>query len=183
MNNNNKNNIENLNLQTSNLTHLNPWFITGFADAEASFSIPFQRVQNNKIGFQIHATFQIGLHKGDRALLEMIRAYFGGVGSITKQGNDLIRLRVSSTKDLKVIIDHFNKYPLITQKRADFELFKMIVDIISRKEHLTTEGLRKVVNLRASINNGLSDELKAAFPDTIPVQRPLVTDHKIQDPN
>jgi hypothetical protein len=140
-------------------------------------------VQNNKIGFKVHASFQIGLHKGDLALLEMIRASLGGVGNITKQGNDLIRFRVSSTKDLKVIIDHFNKYPLITQKRADFELFKMIVDIISRKEHLTTEGLRKIVNLRASINNGLSAELKAAFPDTIPVQRPLVTDHKIQDPN
>jgi hypothetical protein len=78
----------------------------------------------------------------------MIRASLGGVGNITKQGNDLIRFRVSSTKDLKVIIDHFNKYPLITQKRADFELFKLIVDIISRKEHLTTEGLRKIVNLR-----------------------------------
>jgi len=59
----------------------------------------------------------------------------------------------------------------------------MIVYIISRKEHLTTEGLRKIVNLRASMNNGLSDELKGAFPDTIPVQRPLVTDHKIQDLN
>jgi len=94
------------------------------------------------------AIFSIGLHKGDLALLEMIRASLGGVGNITKQGNDLIRFRVSSTKDLKVIIDHFNKYPLITQKRADFELFKLIVDIISRKEHLTTEGLRKIVNLR-----------------------------------
>jgi len=56
-------------LQTSCLTHLNPWFITGFADAEASFSIPFQRVKNNKIGFKIHATFQIGLHKGDRPVI------------------------------------------------------------------------------------------------------------------
>jgi len=29
-------------LQTSCLTHLNPWFITGFADAEGSFSILIQ---------------------------------------------------------------------------------------------------------------------------------------------
>lgn len=48
--------------------------------------------------------------------------------------------------------------------------------MINRKEHLTIEGKRKIVNLRASMNNGLSDELKAAFPDTIPVQRPLVKD-------
>jgi len=55
--------------------------------------------------------------------------------------------------------------------------------MINRKEHLTIEGKRKIVNLRASMNNGLSDELKAAFPDTIPVQRPLVKDQIIKDPH
>jgi hypothetical protein len=79
---------------------------------------------------------------------------------MTNIGKDSIQYRVSSIKELAVIIAHFDEYPLITQKRADFELFKLIVDIISRKEHLTTEGLRKIVNLRASINNGLSPELK-----------------------
>jgi hypothetical protein len=88
---------------------------------------------------------------------------------------------VSSTKDLKVIIEHFDKYQLITQKRADFELFKQIVDMLSRKEHLTKEGLQQIVNLRASINNGLSPpQLKAAFPDVEPVARPLATDQEIK---
>ena len=41
-----------------------------------------------------------------------------------------------------MIIDHFDKYPLITQKRADFILFKSIVEMLNRKEHLTEEGLR-----------------------------------------
>ena len=57
---------------------------------------------------------------------------------------------------------------------------------MNRKEHLTIEGLQKIVNLKASLNRGLSDELKAALPQTISVQgnpRPLVQDQKILDPS
>ena len=36
--------------------------------------------------------------------------------------------------------------------------------------------------IKASMNNGLSEELKAAFPNTIPVQRPKVMGGVIKDP-
>jgi len=104
-------------------------------------------------------------------------------GGIYKLGKNLIQYRVTSIKDLKVIIDHFDKYPLITQKRADFELFKQVADLLSRKEHLTKEGLQQIINLRASMNLGLSNELEAAFPNTTPVARPEVKKQEIKDPN
>jgi len=50
-------------------------------------------------------------------------------------------------------------------------------------EHLTTEGLNKIVSMRASLNLGLSDKLVSAFPDITPVQRPTVESIMIQDPN
>lgn len=52
-----------------------------------------------------------------------------------------------------------------------------------RGEHLTTEGLNKIVAIKASMNKGLPDELKKAFPNVKPVQRPKVTDQKIKDPH
>jgi hypothetical protein len=48
-----------------------------------------------------------------------------------------------------VIIEHFDKYPLITQKRADFELFKMVVKMLNDKSHLTIEGIEKIVAIKA----------------------------------
>jgi len=45
------------------------------------------------------------------------------------------------------------------------------------------EGLQKIIAIKASMNLGLSKELKAAFPDTIPVQRPLVNNQEIMDSN
>lgn len=41
---------------------------------------------------------------------------------------------------MKVIIPHFDKYPLATQKLADYMLFKEIVSLMKIKEHLTLDG-------------------------------------------
>ena len=35
-----------------------------------------------------------------------------------------VQYRVSSIKELQVIIQHFDNFPLITQKWSDFQLFK-----------------------------------------------------------
>jgi hypothetical protein len=43
------------------------------------------------------------------------------------------------------------------------------------KEHLTCEGLQKVLSLKASLNNGLPEKLKAAFPGITPSGRPCVS--------
>lgn len=56
----------------------------------------------------------------DKALLEDIKNFFN-VGDInSKHGPKTIQFRVSSPKDLIAIIDYFYKFPLKTQKRADF---------------------------------------------------------------
>ena len=116
--------------------------------------------------------------------MEHIKYSLGGVGNIANLGKDGILYQVTSLQDLtNVIIPHFDKYPLITQKKADFELFKRVVDIMNRKGHLSSEGLQEIVNIRASLNLGLSDVLKAAFPNTNLATRPLDQDQEIKDPN
>ena len=122
------------------------------------------------------------MHQKDRALLELIKTSLG-VGQIYKHGRDSIVVRVGSVKDLLVIIDHFDKYPLITQKLADYILFKRVLELMNRQEHLTVlEGLNKVVAIKASINKGLSSAFKAAFPNIQPVARPLVPNQSIPHP-
>lgn len=178
--------MNNKNFKNSSLSALvlNPNYITGFIDAEGSFGIYLRKTTGSKYGFEVQAIFQICLHIKDIAILELIKSYFGGVGNNLKQGKNSVQYRVASLQDLtNVIIPHFDKYPLITQKRADFELFKMIIEIMNRKEHLTIEGIQKIIAIKASLNWGLSDELKAAFSNIIPIQRPLVVDQVIKDPN
>jgi hypothetical protein len=70
-------------LQSSCITRLNPWFITGFADAEASFSILIQHNTKFNTNWRVKAIFSIGLHKKDLVLLESLRQTLG-VGKIHK---------------------------------------------------------------------------------------------------
>jgi hypothetical protein len=72
---------------------------------------------------------------------------------------------------------------LLTQKRADYLLFKQVVAIMNNKEHITSEGLQKIVNIRASMNKGLTETLSTNFPGIIPAVRPLVESIKIPDSN
>lgn len=67
-------------------------------------------------------SFKISLHKKDLRILEEIRRYWGGIGTITPQGSKAVQFRVRSIKELSVVINHLEKYPLITQKHADFIL-------------------------------------------------------------
>lgn len=53
-------------------------------------------------------------------------------------------------------------------------LFKQNVELMNSKEYLTIEALNQIINIKASINLGLSDLLKSEFNDFTPVERPLI---------
>lgn len=92
-----------------------------------------------------------------------------GIGSISKSGENTFKFRVESLNDIySIIIPHFKQFPLQTQKFIDFLLFKNVIELIKDKDHLTIEGLNKIVSIKASINKGMPDDLKSAFPNIEP---------------
>ena len=129
---------------------------------------------------------QLTQHARDRVLLEKIKKATG-VGKIYKGGFQSLLFKVSSQEELKLIEEHFNKFPLKSKKKADYELFIKVLEIIRRKQHLTLEGLYQIVAIKASMNQGLSDKLKLAFPaaaaDVVPVERPVVELPKTINPH
>jgi hypothetical protein len=110
-------------------------------------------------------------------LLEKIQTFLG-VGEIYHK-EESSNYMVQSLKDLNVIINHFNNYPLLTKKCEDFKLFSQIVTLIHKKEHLTLSGLQKIISIKASMNNGLTALLKTAFPDITPAIRPNRSDEEL----
>jgi hypothetical protein len=111
-----------------------------------------------------------------------LKNFFEDVGKMVIF-KDTCTYRVDKLKDImEVIIPHFDKYPLATQKLADYMLFKEIVSLMKNKEHLTLDGLKKILSLKASLNLGLSEELKNKFSDIEAVKRPLIIDKDIPSP-
>lgn len=110
-------------------------------------------------------TFSIRLHIKDLELLKLIQSFFEGLGTIVFQADKEAIFRVSSVKELEGIINHFDKYPLITQKWADFILFKQAFEIVKCQKHLTLEGLNELVSIKAAMNKEVS--LYSVFPSLI----------------
>ena len=161
---------------------LDPWWITGFVDGEGSFHVSVRKNKNYKHGSRVEQRFTLVLHNKDEPLLQKIKSSLG-VGKICLQGSKKVKLQIQSLKELDSVINHFQKYPLITKKRADFNLIIMVNDIMKRKEHLTQEGLMKILSIKASMNRGLSEKLPSDFRDVVPVERPLVELPQTIDPN
>lgn len=117
-------------------------------------------------------------------MLDRIKSFFG-VGKITirnREGSPIYS--VKRIKDLHdIIIPHFIKYPLLTQKRVDFELFKLVIELMMNKQHLTEEGFKKIIRIRASIGKGLSENLLSIFPGVIPYEKPVIKTSEIVDNN
>ena len=151
---------------------VDPWFITGFTDAEGCFMCNMVKKPKYKAGWEIQPVFQIKLHVKDFPVILGIQHSLGNIGTV-ENNQSTCTFRVRKLKEIIELIKFFDKYPLITRKKGDYLLFKQIISIIQLKEHLTTKGLQRIINLKATLNFGLSKELQLMFPETIPVARPL----------
>ena len=162
---------------------VNPWFITGLVDAEGSFIVHVVKDDSRILGYFVLASFELALNVKDRLLLNLLQETLGNAGNIYyNPQDDTYKYKVSNIEGLiNFVIPHFQKYPLLTQKRADFELFVRIVQIINKKEHLTLKGLQEIINLKASLNLGLSKKLLDTFK-VVPVERPKFNPTLISDP-
>ena len=162
---------------------LHPWTLTGLIDAEGSLGVNITRDSSRKSGYIITPFLEMGMNIKDKFLLERIQATLKAGNIYYKPSDKTYRWRVTNTNQLSnIIIPHLNTYPLLTQKLADFELFKKIIEIINHKNHLSIEGIQKIVNFKASLNLGLTDNLKAFFPNTVPAPRLKFNSKRILDP-
>ena len=115
-------------------------------------------------------------------MLEKIQAFFG-VGNINSY-KDTVNYKIRKLEDIcDVIIPHFSNFPLLTQKRADFEIFKKGVFYYKNKGSLSLDDIKYLSSLKASIGRGLSGKLLELFPNIKPVDRPLISSIEKLNPN
>ena len=115
---------------------------------------------------------EINLHIKDVDILHKIKSFFG-VGAIyLRSDRNIAVYRVSKIESLRdIIIPHFKVYSLISQKSIDFYFWCKVVEIISKKEHLSQSGFLTILSYYASINRGISKKVLMYYPNIKPVIR------------
>jgi LAGLIDADG endonuclease len=157
-------------------------WVIGFVDGEGCFSIGFVRQPDRvsrrgyRTGYQVVHSFVVTQGARSASCLEELRSFFG-VGSVTvnrrhdNHKEHLHRYSVVRRADLlEVIVPFFERYPLRSAKRFDFEAFAQCLEIMRSGRHLTTGGVIEIAELAQTMNHqksraGLIRILRGHTPD------------------
>ena len=136
---------------------LNPHYVVGFIDGEGSFSVSINHHKTLKSRVEIKPEFEIELRADDREILERIAITIGS-GIIYDCSYERYgwyphsKYKISSTKEMAAKLFPFlDRYRLQAKKRKCYVVFKKIVGMMLRKQHLTAKGLEKIRALREQI--------------------------------
>jgi len=131
---------------------LNPYWIAGFVDGEGTFYVGINKQPSMTIGYQVLPEFRVVQHKKDIKLLYALKEFFN-CGVVRINHDDRYEVRIRNIEQLINIVNpFFDKYQLNTQKRFDFLKFKKIINLIDKNEHLTKDGLIKIVDIASQMN-------------------------------
>lgn len=139
--------------QNSNFTidsskNFNNHWLAGFSDADASFQIKIiKRITRNKP--EIRLNFQID--QKNAFLLNIIKEFLGGnIGY--RKSQDTYYYGSTSFGSAKRVIEYFDQYHLQSRKHISYLRWRKVYRLIKDKEHLTYEGLSRILKIKSLIN-------------------------------
>jgi hypothetical protein len=106
-----------------------------------------------KSGMEVRPSFSVSQHLRNKEIIFFLQKHFkcGGVRYSRRDRN--YKYEVRSVSDLiDIIIPHFDKYPLKTSKKEEFDRFKAICGLIHSNQHLNRTGLLKILELSEKLN-------------------------------
>ncbi len=126
---------------------LDPWFVTGFCQGQASFTF-------SRSGEVLAVYFALKVGVVDGSILHEIQSFFGGIGRIyevkTRKAPGAERevqslyYRVSKARQLRTVLDHFHRFPLMGNKAKQLEIWGELVGLKQRFRKPPISELRRL---------------------------------------
>jgi hypothetical protein len=133
-------------------------WVVGFVDGEGCFSISVVRNPGCRLGWQVQHEFAVTQAASSRAALELLGEVFGCGVVIEQHRTDnhrqpLLRFSVKRREQLvRSVVPFFERNPLRTAKRADFEKFARVLQLMQAGAHLEKDGLQLIASITESMN-------------------------------
>lgn len=138
---------------------LSPWYITGFCDGEAAFTY-------SRSGGTFGLYFSINQREDNRQIIEDIQEYFNYVGYIyrnkgrfsAKTGKGTkpaVYYRVTKIDELKIIVEHFDQYPLQSEKKHEaYKVWReMVIHKLENYRNIEYDKLRALAEKLSNLNS------------------------------
>jgi LAGLIDADG endonuclease len=129
-------------------------WVVGFVDGEGCFFVAINPHPEMTSGFQVLPEFTVVQHQRDIQLLYALKQFFG-CGVVRRNHGERMAYRVRSLDHLnQQIIPFFDQHPLKSKKTVDFAKFRRILQLMTKKEHLESEGIEKIRAIAKMMNTG-----------------------------
>ena len=140
------------------------YYLAGFADGEGSFNVSLRKRSDHQIGWQVVLTFNVS--QKEEYILSQYKKILG-CGRLQKRKDGIHYYTVSNPLSINErVIPFFKKFNFLSQnKKRNFMIFKQISELVLNKQHLTKEGLDKIVKLREELNKGKGRKRKYSLKD------------------
>ena len=121
-------------------------YISGFVDGEGCFSVSFTKRSRFVLGWETKPSFSVSQNYYRAEQLSIMQKYFGCGFMRDGKSDQTVKYEVRRLDDLiEKVIPHFDRYPLLSSKQQDLELFKVICLLMKKGEHITVRGMKKML--------------------------------------
>ena len=128
-------------------------YLAGFTDGEGSFNISFRPRQDYPIPWKVSVSFNVS--QKDRVILALFKRYLG-CGTLRGRSDGVWYYEVTNLNAVvENVIPFFERFPFLSaKKKRDFAKFKQIVALMQKGAHLTSNGIRQILEIREDMNDG-----------------------------
>ena len=146
------------------------YYLAGFVDGEGSFNLSVRKGEGYRYGWQLGLSFNVS--QRDKTNLYLLKRYLG-CGRIKTRKDGLHSFVVENFTSLKErVTPFFERFNFLSSRtKTNFSIFRKIVFLIDKKEHLNPEGFKKILDLREILNEGRGRKRKYNLKDVNFAQR------------
>ena len=129
------------------------YYLAGFADGEGSLMVVIRPRKDYRIPWKVSLCFNVS--QKDRVILALFKRHLG-CGTLRERDDGVCYYEVNNLNAImQNVIPFFERFPFLSaKKKADFARFKKMARIISEDRHLTEEGIREILRIRRTMNEG-----------------------------
>ncbi len=128
-------------------------YLAGFADGEGSFNVSFRPRSDYRRPWKISLCFNVS--QRDRTVLALLQLHLE-CGTMRQRDDGVWYYEANSLDDIRRrVVPFFERFGFLSEKkRRDFRKFREIAELMAQGQHLTSDGVRRIVEIRKDMNDG-----------------------------
>lgn len=128
-------------------------YLAGFADGEGSFNVSFRKRKDYQMPWKISLCFNVS--QRDEVILALYKRHLK-CGTLRSRADGVCYFEVNNFNAIKEhVIPFFRRFGFLSaKKKRDFGKFKELADMLTQGQHLHERGIRKILRIRAEMNDG-----------------------------